>query len=50
MTNYEIPKNCPKCPNHCSVELLRCMRGRQWLMIFMSQLKEKIQAEEKLNQ
>ena len=45
MTNNEMPKNCPNCNNHCSVDILRCARGRQWKMIFMSKLNEKKQLE-----
>lgn len=41
MTNNEIPKNCPNCRNHCPIEALRCVKGRQWKMIFLSKLKEK---------
>ena len=46
MTNTEMPKNCPNCRNHCSVDTLRCVKGRQWKMIFMSKWNEKKQSEE----
>ena len=49
MTNNEMPKNCPNCRNHCSVDFLRCARGRQWKMITLSKLNEKKQSEEAMN-
>lgn len=45
MTNTEMPKNYPNCRNHCPVDFLRCVRGRQWKMIMMSQSNEKKQSE-----
>lgn len=49
MTNNEMPKNCPNCRNHCSIDFLRCARGRQWKMITLSKLNAKKQSEETMN-
>ena len=46
MTNIEIPTNCPNCRNHCSVNSLRCAKGRQWKMILMAKLNENKKIEE----